>query len=67
LYDFEWTIVGNLAFAMLLKMCILKMSSNTEIREKGECAAARAVGQGLSHPSTTSQPLGYYLLFYHPP
>jgi hypothetical protein len=47
LYDFEWTIVGNLAFAMLLKMCILKMSSNTEIREKGECAAARAVGQGL--------------------
>jgi len=39
--------VGNLACAMLLKMSILKMSSNTEIREKGECAAARAVGQGL--------------------
>jgi hypothetical protein len=33
---------------MLLKMSILKMSSNTEIREKGECAAVRAVGQGLS-------------------
>jgi hypothetical protein len=32
---------------MLLKMSILKMSSNTEIREKGECAAVRAVGQGL--------------------
>jgi hypothetical protein len=32
---------------MLLKMSILKMSSNSEIREKGECAAARAVGQGL--------------------
>jgi hypothetical protein len=47
LYDFEWTIVGNLACAMLLKMSILKMSSNTEIREKGECAAVRAVGQGL--------------------
>jgi len=31
----------------LLKMSILKMSSNTEIREKGECAAVRAVGQGL--------------------
>jgi hypothetical protein len=29
-------------------MSILKMSSNTEIREKGECAAVRAVGQGLS-------------------
>jgi hypothetical protein len=28
-------------------MSILKMSSNTEIREKGECAAVRAVGQGL--------------------
>jgi len=36
-----------LACAMLLKMSILKMSSNTEIREKGECAAVRAVGQGL--------------------
>jgi hypothetical protein len=47
LYDFEWTIVGTLACAMLLKMSILKMSSNTEIREKGECAAVRAVGQGL--------------------
>jgi len=32
----------------LLKMSILKMSSNTEVREKGECCAAvRAVGQGL--------------------
>jgi len=41
--------VGNLACAMLLKMSILKMSSNTEIREKGECAAVRAVGQGLYH------------------
>jgi len=41
--------VGNLACAMLLKMSILKMSSNSEIREKGECAAARAVGQGLYH------------------
>jgi len=39
--------VGTLACAMLLKMSILKMSSNTEIREKGECAAVRAVGQGL--------------------
>ena len=39
--------MGNLACAMLLKMSILKMSSNSEIREKGECAAARAVGQGL--------------------
>jgi hypothetical protein len=47
LYDFEWTIVDTLACAMLLKMSILKMSSNTEIREKGECAAVRAVGQGL--------------------
>jgi len=39
--------VGTIACAMLLKMSILKMSSNTEIREKGECAAVRAVGQGL--------------------
>ena len=39
--------MGTLACAMLLKMSILKMSSNTEIREKGECAAVRAVGQGL--------------------
>jgi len=47
--------VGNLACAMLLKMSILKMSSNTEIREKGECAAARAVGQGLwSRQPTTA-------------
>jgi hypothetical protein len=38
---------GTLACALLLKMSILKMSSNTEIREKGECAAVRAVGQGL--------------------
>ena len=55
LYDFEWTIVGTLACAMLLKMSILKMSSNTEIREKGECAAVRAVGQGL-YEGTTDQP-----------
>jgi len=40
--------VGTLACAMLLKMSILKMSSNTEIHEKGECAAVRAVGQGIA-------------------
>jgi hypothetical protein len=32
-------------------MSIVKMSSNTEIRQKGECAAARAVGHGLSSSS----------------
>jgi hypothetical protein len=32
---------------MVLKMSAVKMFSNTEIRQKGECAAARAVGQGL--------------------
>jgi hypothetical protein len=37
---------------MLLKMSILKMSSNTEIREKGECAAVRAVVQGLYENTT---------------
>eukprot|EP00979_Chaetoceros_neogracilis_P003072 scaffold520_cov271-Chaetoceros_neogracile.AAC.22 len=31
------------------------MSSNTEIREKGECAAVRAVGQGLC-PCPSSRP-----------
>jgi hypothetical protein len=67
LYDFEWTIVGTLACAMLLKMSILKMSSNTEIREKGECAAVRAVGQGLCQQdilkrTTTTTPAINWLL-----
>jgi len=37
----------NYAFAMVLKMCILKMSSNIKIREKGGCADIRANPQGL--------------------
>ena len=50
--------MGTLACAMLLKMSILKMSSNTEIREKGECAAVRAVVQGLYDTKTRHKKQG---------
>jgi hypothetical protein len=45
---------------MLLKMSILKMSSNTEIREKGECAAVRAVGQGLCTTVVAVKLISYF-------
>jgi hypothetical protein len=50
LFNGRLWVVGNFACAMVLKMSILKMSSNTEIRQKGECCAAvrvRALDQGL--------------------
>jgi hypothetical protein len=45
---FEWTIESTFASWMVLKMCILKMSSNIKIRQKGGCALIWANPQGLS-------------------